>query len=143
VRCYQRLTHFVVLAIFVSVAVALYETIQRLIHPQDLTHLWVLAAAGAIGFAGNELAAQVRLHGDRRLASADDAPGVSGDLEDDEGDRETYDRVGAWDPSGDEDGGGDDAERNEVVDAGVVPVGDQGGACIPPERKRFVCYRTF
>jgi cation diffusion facilitator family transporter len=60
---------FVVLAIFVSAAVALFETIQRLIHPQDLTHLWVLAAAGVIGFAGNELAAQVRLHGGRRLAS--------------------------------------------------------------------------
>ena len=36
----------VVLAIFVSAGVALYETIQRFIHPQDLTHLWVLAAAG-------------------------------------------------------------------------------------------------
>ena len=59
----------VVLAIFISAAVALYETIQRLIHPQDLTHLWVLAAAGAIGFLGNELAAQVRLRGGRRLSS--------------------------------------------------------------------------
>jgi cation diffusion facilitator family transporter len=60
---------FVVLAILVSAAVALYETIQRLMHPQDLTHLWVLAAAGAIGFLGNELAAQVRLRGGRRLSS--------------------------------------------------------------------------
>jgi len=31
---------FVVLAIFVSACVALYETIQRFIHPQQLTHLW-------------------------------------------------------------------------------------------------------
>ena len=60
----------VVLAIFVSACVALYETIQRFVHPQHLTHLWVLAAAGAIGFVGNELAAQVRLSGGRRLASA-------------------------------------------------------------------------
>src|SRR5262249_45243775 len=59
----------VVLAIFVSAAVALYETIARLVHPHDLTHLWVLAAAGAIGFVGNEVAAQVRLRGGRRLAS--------------------------------------------------------------------------
>jgi len=59
----------VVLAIFVSACVALYETIQRLIHPQDLTHLWVLAAAGVIGFVGNELAAQVRLRAGRRLSS--------------------------------------------------------------------------
>ncbi len=60
----------VVLAIFVSASVALYETIVRLIHPQQLSHLWVLAAAGAIGFIGNELAAQVRLGAGRRLASA-------------------------------------------------------------------------
>ena len=59
----------VVLAIFVSACVALYETIQRLIHPEHLSHLWVLAAAGAIGFVGNEIAAQVRLRGGRRLDS--------------------------------------------------------------------------
>jgi cation diffusion facilitator family transporter len=60
----------VVLAIFVSACVALYETILRFIHPQHLTHLWVLAAAGAVGFIGNEVAAQVRLHAGKRLASA-------------------------------------------------------------------------
>jgi cation diffusion facilitator family transporter len=60
----------VVLAIFVSACVALYETILRFIHPQHLTHLWVLAAAGVIGFVGNEVAAQVRLRAGRRLASA-------------------------------------------------------------------------
>jgi cation diffusion facilitator family transporter len=59
----------VVLAIFVSACVALYETIQRLIDPEHLTHLWALAAAGAIGFIGNEIAAQVRLRGGRRLHS--------------------------------------------------------------------------
>jgi cation diffusion facilitator family transporter len=60
----------VVLAIFVSACVALYETILRFIHPQQLTHLWVLAGAGVIGFIGNEIAAQVRLRAGRRLASA-------------------------------------------------------------------------
>ena len=59
----------VVLAIFVSACVALYETIMRLLHPQHLSHLWALAAAGAIGFIGNELAAQVRLRAGRRLSS--------------------------------------------------------------------------
>jgi cation diffusion facilitator family transporter len=59
----------VVLAIFVSACVALYETIERLVHPRDLSHLWILAAAGAIGFAGNEIAAQVRLRAGRRLDS--------------------------------------------------------------------------
>jgi cation diffusion facilitator family transporter len=60
----------VVLAIFVSACVAFYETILRFIHPQHLTHLWVLAAAGVVGFIGNEVAAQVRLRAGRRLASA-------------------------------------------------------------------------
>lgn len=59
----------VVFAIFVSACVALYETVMRFIHPQNLTHLWILAAAGAIGFAGNEIAAQVRLRGGKRLSS--------------------------------------------------------------------------
>jgi cation diffusion facilitator family transporter len=59
----------VVLVIFFSACVALYETIQRFIHPEDLSHLWALAGAGLIGFAGNELAAQVRLRAGRRLSS--------------------------------------------------------------------------
>ena len=58
-----------VLAIFVSACVALYETIVRLIHPQHLSHLWILAAAGVIGFVGNEVAAQIRLRAGRRLSS--------------------------------------------------------------------------
>jgi cation diffusion facilitator family transporter len=59
----------VVAAILISALVALYETIQRIIHPQQLTHLLALAAAGLIGCAGNEIAAQVRLRAGRRLAS--------------------------------------------------------------------------
>jgi len=60
----------VVLAIFISACVALYETILRFVHPQHLTNLWALAAAGVIGFVGNEIAAQVRLRAGKRLASA-------------------------------------------------------------------------
>jgi divalent metal cation (Fe/Co/Zn/Cd) transporter len=59
----------VVFVIFVSACVALYETVMRFIHPQDLTHLWILAAAGLIGFVGNEIAAQLRLKGGKRLSS--------------------------------------------------------------------------
>ena len=59
----------VVLAIFVSAMVALYETTTRLIHPQHLTNLWALAGAGVIGFIGNEIAAQIRLRGGKRLES--------------------------------------------------------------------------
>jgi Co/Zn/Cd efflux system component len=36
----------VVSAIFVSAMVALYETIMRFIHPEQITHLWALAARG-------------------------------------------------------------------------------------------------
>ncbi len=60
----------VVLAIFVSACVALYETVLRLVNPQELEHLWVLAGAGLIGYVGNEIAARVRLRAGHRLASA-------------------------------------------------------------------------
>lgn len=59
----------VVLAIFVSACVALYETIMRFIEPQQLTHLWALAGAGAIGFIGNEVAARMRVRAGQRLSS--------------------------------------------------------------------------
>jgi cation diffusion facilitator family transporter len=59
----------VVLAIFISALVALGQTIERLVHPRSLSHLWLLAAAGILGFIGNEIAAQVRLGAGRRLNS--------------------------------------------------------------------------
>lgn len=60
----------VVATIFFSACFALYESIHRLVDPQELEHLWALAAAGAIGFLGNELAARIRLRAGRRLDSA-------------------------------------------------------------------------
>jgi cation diffusion facilitator family transporter len=59
----------VVFAIFISALVALGQTLERLIHPRTLSHLWLLAAAGLIGFVGNEIAARVRLRAGRRLNS--------------------------------------------------------------------------
>jgi cation diffusion facilitator family transporter len=59
----------VVLAILVSACVALYETVLRLLNPQELEHLWALAGAGLIGYVGNEIAARVRLRAGRRLRS--------------------------------------------------------------------------
>jgi cation diffusion facilitator family transporter len=53
----------------VSACVAFIASIERLLHPQTLSHLAVLAAAGVVGFIGNEIAAQVRLHGGERLNS--------------------------------------------------------------------------
>jgi cation diffusion facilitator family transporter len=58
-----------VLAIFISALVALGQTIERLIHPRTLTHLWLLAFAGFIGFIGNEIAAQICLRVGNRLGS--------------------------------------------------------------------------
>ena len=47
---------------------ALGQTILRFIHPHTLTHLWWLAAAGVIGFVGNEIAAQIRTRSGHRLS---------------------------------------------------------------------------
>jgi cation diffusion facilitator family transporter len=60
----------VVAAIFFSACFALYESVLRLVHPQELDHLWALAAAGLIGYLGNELAARIRLRAGQRLDSA-------------------------------------------------------------------------
>ncbi|MGH2861351.1 MAG: cation diffusion facilitator family transporter [Solirubrobacteraceae bacterium] len=65
----KRAGYFVVATIFISACVALYESIERLINPQHLHHLIALAAAGAIGFIGNEIAAQIRTRAGKRLDS--------------------------------------------------------------------------
>jgi divalent metal cation (Fe/Co/Zn/Cd) transporter len=59
----------VVAAIFISACVAAYESTLRLIHPSTPAHLLILALAGAIGFAGNWLAALVRTRAGHRLES--------------------------------------------------------------------------
>ena len=60
---------FVVAATFISACVAGVEAIQRLIHQSPPTHLWALAAAGAIGYLGNFLASKVRRSAGHRLNS--------------------------------------------------------------------------
>jgi len=59
----------VVAAIFISALVAGVESIRRLIDPSPPTALWVLAAAGAIGYLGNWIAARVRTRAGQRLQS--------------------------------------------------------------------------
>ena len=59
----------VVAAIFISACVVGVEAVGRLIHPSAPTHLAVLALAGAIGYAGNFIAARIRLSAGRRLDS--------------------------------------------------------------------------
>ncbi len=59
----------VVLAIFASACVAGVLAIEKIVNPHAPTQLLALGAAGAVGFAGNEIAAQVRLAAGRRLDS--------------------------------------------------------------------------
>lgn len=68
-RAEKRAGYFVVATIFVSACVALVESVNRLINPHALSHLWALAAAGAVGFVGNEIAAFIRLRAGKRLQS--------------------------------------------------------------------------
>ena len=59
----------VVAAIFISACVAAVEAVNRLIHPSTPSHLLVLGLAGAIGYAGNYIAARIRLRAGRQLDS--------------------------------------------------------------------------
>ena len=60
----------VVAAIFISACVAGVAAFERLLRPSAPTHLWALALAGGIGYAGNFIAARIRLGAGRRLDSA-------------------------------------------------------------------------
>ncbi|GHE79162.1 cation diffusion facilitator transporter [Amycolatopsis deserti] len=60
----------VVVIIALSAALAGYEAVKRLIDPQPVTGLWVVAAAGVIGFLGNELVARWRITVGRQIGSA-------------------------------------------------------------------------
>jgi cation diffusion facilitator family transporter len=59
----------VVLAIFISACVAAAEAVHRVIEPADIGHLGALAAAGALGFVGNWIAARIRTGAGKRLDS--------------------------------------------------------------------------
>ena len=60
---------FVVAAIFVSACIAGYEAVHRLVEPREIDALGALATAGALGFAGNWIAANIRLRAGDRLDS--------------------------------------------------------------------------
>ena len=56
--------------IFLSACVAAYESIMKILHPQPMTHLWWVAAAAVIGFAGNEAVAVFRIKTGKAIGSA-------------------------------------------------------------------------
>ena len=60
----------VVLVIAASAVAAGVESARRLANPTGVEHLWAVAAAAVIGFAGNEVAAQVRIRTGRKIGSA-------------------------------------------------------------------------
>lgn len=61
---------FVVAMIALSSALAAWQAINRLLNPQTISHLWVVAIAAVIGFAGNEIVAGYRIRVGRRIGSA-------------------------------------------------------------------------
>jgi len=61
---------FVVLMILISAVVAGYVSIDRLLHPQQVTFLWAVAAAALVGFIGNEAVAQLRIRVGNEIGSA-------------------------------------------------------------------------
>lgn len=60
----------VVLTITASAAVAAYVAIQRLLHPQAVSHLLAIMAASIIGFIGNEAVAVFRIRVGKEIGSA-------------------------------------------------------------------------
>ena len=60
----------VVLVVALSAGVAIYTAVDRLVHPQHVTHLPLVVVAGLIGVAGNEAVARYRVTVGRRIGSA-------------------------------------------------------------------------
>ncbi|MCW4353670.1 cation diffusion facilitator family transporter [Hoyosella sp. YIM 151337] len=61
---------FIVGTIALSALVAGFESIRRLINPVAISHIGWVAAAGVIGFIGNELVAMYRIRVGRQIGSA-------------------------------------------------------------------------
>jgi cation diffusion facilitator family transporter len=61
---------FVIGMITLSAIIAAYEAIRRLLHPVAIGHVGWVAAAGVIGFLGNEVVATYRIRTGRRIGSA-------------------------------------------------------------------------
>lgn len=61
---------FIVLMIALSAVLAAWESVDRLFNPQDVEFLGLVAAAGVIGFIGNEFVAVYRIRVGREIGSA-------------------------------------------------------------------------
>ena len=61
---------FIGLIIAVSAAIIIWEAIDAVINPREITNLWWVFAAGLVGFLGNEIVAVYRIRAGRRIGSA-------------------------------------------------------------------------
>lgn len=60
----------IVITILASACLAAYQSVNRLMHPQEVTHLGAIVAASIVGFAGNEFVAVFRIRVGREIGSA-------------------------------------------------------------------------
>ena len=56
--------------IFFSAAVAAYQSVMKLLYGSEVSHVGWVAAAGVVGFVGNELVARFRIRVGKRIGSA-------------------------------------------------------------------------
>ena len=61
---------FIGLIIAASVVLIIWESVDALINPREITNLWWVFAAGVVGFLGNEVVAVYRIRAGRRINSA-------------------------------------------------------------------------
>ena len=67
----EDLAGIVIVLVIAGTAVATtWTAVDRLLHPAAMSHLPYVAAAGAVGFLGNELVARYRIRVGRRIGSA-------------------------------------------------------------------------
>ena len=67
----EDLAGLVVLALIAASSVAAgWEATRRLLDPRDVDHLWLVAGAGVVGFAGNEAVARYRIRVGQAIGSA-------------------------------------------------------------------------
>ncbi len=60
----------IVLVILSSALVALWQAVDRFIHPASVANLLAVAGAGVVGFLGNEIAAYIRIQTGKAIDSA-------------------------------------------------------------------------
>jgi cation diffusion facilitator family transporter len=61
---------FIVVMILLSAVAAGYESVQRLVDPPTVQHVWAVALASILGFVGNEAVALFRIKVGREIGSA-------------------------------------------------------------------------